>query len=190
MGRRVSEPSRPAGSSAPTGCLPRRTRQADRQAATVPRVDGRSRRLPRRGGATRGEPFALRVGALAMPIRSGPVRVPPCVRARRRPAADPGTRHRRRVSIRSRRLMLAARHRPAPGRRSDRGNADRQLLAVAAWRACGDVVSTRRRGDPRLLDVRTAVGVEHDCHRVSEAVAIAPSIGGATSVDRVICKRL
>lgn len=81
------------------------------------------------------------------------------------------------VSARSRRLMLAERHPPAPGPRSDAGDAGRQLLEVAAWRVCRDVVRTRCRGDRSLLDARTAIGVEHDCNQVSEAVATAPPIG-------------
>ena len=74
--------------------------------------------------------------------------------------------------------MLAAHHPPAPGPRSNPGDAARQLLEVAVWVYAATVVSTRRGGDPRLLDVRTAAGFEHDCHQVSGAVATTPSIGG------------
>ena len=114
-----------------TPCLPRRTRRADRQVVTAPRVGGWSRQLTR-------PRWRQPLGAVCAPS----------------------------------------------------GNSERRLPEVASWRGCRGVAATRGRDDLRLLDVRTGPASEHDCGQVSEAVATTPSIGGATSVDRVIiCQR-
>lgn len=86
--------------------------------------------------------------------------------------------------------MLAAHHPPAPDPRSAPGNAARQLREVAVWRLCRDVVSTRPSvaiyaswmfGRRLALSTVAAGSAER-------SPPLRP-IGGATSVDRFICKR-
>jgi hypothetical protein len=140
--------------------------------------------------ATRSSRWRAPVGAVRVPCWGArdddswrPFGVPPNMHVRHRPVAGSGTRRRRRLLTRSRRLTLAACHLPAAGRWHDPGNADRQLLEVAAWWVCRDVVSTRTvvRSTPRGCS--GGGRVEHDCHEVSEVVATGPWIGGAMSVS-------
>lgn len=193
---RVSELSRPAGSSAPTKLLPRRTRQADRQGATAPRVvDGpRTTTRSSRWRATPGWGSRSRSLLGRSPRRFiAAFRVLPCMRARHRPAAESlGLATAVGSPPRSRRLMLAARHPPAPGPRSDPpGTADRQLLEVAAWRVCREVVEhapSWRSTPPGMFGRR----------RASSSIATRVSEGRRhhfvdryprCRVDRVICAR-
>jgi hypothetical protein len=72
--------------------------------------------------------------------------------------------------------------------RSDDGNGHRQLVEITPWRVRRHVFSTRRFGDHPVRDVRTAVGSEHGCRRVSEGARHHSVSATATLIDQVTCK--